>query len=143
MVRWNKWPKLFEGQVINDSYDEPECIWSMSKITTIGFLMKTLRNSLAVPHRKHGLWVMTTGFGSSLELQQLHQHWFKCVISFQRQILQWILNGSQRASQDGQSTDIMGWSYCLQEPKKGKCRGQIWAQSRWTCQASPRQHPQF
>ena len=56
-VRWSKWPHFFEGQVINYSCDEVGCIWSLSEISTEGFLMKVHRCSWL--HLKTDFWVFT------------------------------------------------------------------------------------
>ena len=56
-VRWSKWPHLSEGQVINYSCDEVVYIWSLSEISTEGFLMKAHRYSWL--HLKTGFWVFT------------------------------------------------------------------------------------
>lgn len=55
-VRWSKWPNLSEGQVINYSYDETGCIWSMSKISTVGFLW---RHTDALGCFSKEMWVLS------------------------------------------------------------------------------------
>lgn len=56
-ARWSKWPHLSEGQVINYSCDEVGYIWSLSEISTEGFLMKAHRYSWL--HLKTGFWMFT------------------------------------------------------------------------------------
>lgn len=107
-VKWSKSPNLFEGHVIDYSYVEAGCIWSMSKISAVGFLVKTCRCSLVASQGDCELWVMTSGFGCFLEPQQWRNDKLRCVINFPVPGLQWILNGSQNSPYDSQS-----WDSCL------------------------------